>query len=90
MHALLQKQLCMAEKQVFRESEKGKSEKETQKYMLKLQQALDSKNKEFPLAVLKMAQLEGGIGRLLYNKMDNQLRTNKFSEKLAHLEQILN
>eukprot|EP00957_Ditylum_brightwellii_P171301 13040320-Ditylum_brightwellii.AAC.1 len=58
--------------------------------MLKVQQALDSKNKEFPLAALKMTQVEEGIGRLLYNKMDGQLCTNKFSEKLAHLEQILN
>eukprot|EP00957_Ditylum_brightwellii_P062637 4753813-Ditylum_brightwellii.AAC.1 len=37
-----------------------------------------------------MAQVEKGIGRLLYDKMDDQLRTKKFSEKLAHLEQILN
>eukprot|EP00957_Ditylum_brightwellii_P041508 3143782-Ditylum_brightwellii.AAC.1 len=71
-------------------SKRGKSEKETQKCMLKVQQALDSKNKEFPSAALKMAQVEKGIGRLLYNKMDDQLRTKNFSEKLAHLEQILN
>eukprot|EP00957_Ditylum_brightwellii_P142745 10877311-Ditylum_brightwellii.AAC.1 len=37
-----------------------------------------------------MAQLEEGIGRLIYDKMDGQLRTNKFSEKVAHLQQILN
>eukprot|EP00957_Ditylum_brightwellii_P134038 10219422-Ditylum_brightwellii.AAC.1 len=37
-----------------------------------------------------MVQLEEGIGRLLYNKMDDQLRTNKFSEKLAHIKQVLN
>ena len=61
----------MAEKQVFGESEKGKSEKEMQKRMMKVQQALDSKNKEFPSAALKMAQVEEGIGRLLYDKMDN-------------------
>eukprot|EP00957_Ditylum_brightwellii_P158708 12079546-Ditylum_brightwellii.AAC.1 len=36
-----------------------------------------------------MAQLEEGIGRLVYDKMDDQLCTEKFSEKLAHLEQIL-
>ena len=76
-HAPLQKQLCMAEKQVFRVSKRGKSENETQKHMLKVQQALDSKNKEVPLAALKMAQVEKGIGRLLYGKMDDQLRSLK-------------
>eukprot|EP00957_Ditylum_brightwellii_P001403 110269-Ditylum_brightwellii.AAC.1 len=61
-----------------------------QNRMMKVQQALDSKSKEFPLAALKMAQLEERIDRLVYNKIDNQLHTNNFSEKLAHLEQILN
>eukprot|EP00957_Ditylum_brightwellii_P088071 6709207-Ditylum_brightwellii.AAC.1 len=55
-HAPLQKRLCMVEKQVFGVSKRGKSENETQKCMLKVQQALDSKSKEFPLAALKMAQ----------------------------------
>eukprot|EP00957_Ditylum_brightwellii_P050668 3841653-Ditylum_brightwellii.AAC.1 len=55
-HALLQKRLCMAEKQVFGVSKRGKSENKTQKRTLKVQQALDSKNKEFPSAALKMAQ----------------------------------
>eukprot|EP00957_Ditylum_brightwellii_P017984 1355125-Ditylum_brightwellii.AAC.1 len=80
----------MAKKQVFGVSKRGESEKETPKCMLKVQQALDSKNKEFPLAVLKMAQVEKGIGRHLYDKMDDQLHTKKFSEKLTHRAQILN